>query len=63
MGLGEPASQSGSLNEPALGRDSNQNDITYFYESQLSGETSPVADYHFHPVEPRQVRITLRESF
>ena len=43
--------------------DSDANDITYFYESQLAGESSPVADYHFHPVEPRQVRVTLRGTF
>ena len=43
--------------------DSSQNDITYFYDSQLAGESSPVADYHFHPVEPRQVRVTLRGTF
>ncbi|HEY8506890.1 MAG TPA: TonB-dependent receptor, partial [Steroidobacteraceae bacterium] len=35
------------------------NDITYFYESQLSDEAAPVADVHFHPIEPRSVRLTL----
>jgi outer membrane receptor protein involved in Fe transport len=39
--------------------DSRDNDITYFYESQLPGETSPVGDRHFHPVEPRTLRLTL----
>jgi outer membrane receptor protein involved in Fe transport len=39
--------------------DSNDNDITYFYESQLPGESAPVADRHFHPVEPRTVRLTF----
>jgi hypothetical protein len=34
------------------------NDITYFYASQLPGEAAPVDDYHFHPVEPRTVRVT-----
>lgn len=43
--------------------DSHDNDITYFYESQLAGETAPVADIHFHPVEPRTLRITLSGSF
>lgn len=38
-------------------------DITYFYESQLPGEPSPVADVHFHPVEPRQVRVSLQTRF
>ena len=40
--------------------DSQDNDITYFYESQLPGETAPVADRHFHPVEPRTFRFTLK---
>jgi outer membrane receptor protein involved in Fe transport len=39
--------------------DSQDNDITYFYESQLQGEASPVADRHFHPVEPRTLRMTV----
>ncbi|MBL8268760.1 TonB-dependent receptor [Steroidobacter sp.] len=43
--------------------DSEDNDITYFYESQLAGETAPVEDIHFHPVEPRTVRVTLTASF
>ncbi|NHK27777.1 TonB-dependent receptor [Parvularcula flava] len=43
--------------------DSEDNDITYFYESQLAGEASPVADIHYHPVEPRQARLVLKTSF
>ncbi|MCA8905813.1 MAG: TonB-dependent receptor [Hyphomonas sp.] len=43
--------------------DSEDADITYFYESQLSGEAAPVEDIHFHPVEPRQVRFSLRYRF
>jgi len=39
--------------------DRRDNDITYFYESQLPGEAAPVADIHFHPVEPRTVRAAL----
>lgn len=40
--------------------DGDDHDITYFYESRLPGEPAGgVADYHFHPVEPRQVRLTL----
>lgn len=35
-------------------------DITYFYESQLPGEPAPVDDVHLHPVEPRQIRGSLR---
>ena len=39
-------------------------DITYFYASRLPGEPEEgVEDYHLHPVEPRQVRASLRYSF
>jgi len=38
-------------------------DIQYFYESQLPGETAPVADRHVHPAEPRTLRLTLRVDF
>ena len=41
--------------------DAKDNDITYFYTSRLPGEPSEgVDDYHLHPVEPRQVRVSLR---
>ncbi len=43
--------------------DSQDNDITYFYESQLPGETAPRDDLHFHPVEPRSMRVTLQAHF
>jgi outer membrane receptor protein involved in Fe transport len=39
--------------------DSDDNDITYFYESQLPGEGAPVEDRQFHPVEPRTLRLTV----
>ncbi|MDY0743158.1 TonB-dependent receptor plug domain-containing protein [Paucibacter sp. R3-3] len=39
------------------------NDIEYYYESQLPGESAPVADRHIHPAEPRAVRVTLKTSF
>jgi outer membrane receptor protein involved in Fe transport len=39
--------------------DSRDNDITYFYESRLPGEAAPSSDRHFHPVEPRTLRLTL----
>jgi hypothetical protein len=39
------------------------NDIQYFYESRLPGETAPVADRHVHPAEPRTLRLTLRLPF
>jgi outer membrane receptor protein involved in Fe transport len=40
--------------------DARDADITYFYESQLPGEASPVADRHLHPVERRQIRASVR---
>ena len=39
------------------------NDIEYFYESQLRGESAPVGDLHVHAAEPRTVRVTLRIGF
>ena len=33
-------------------------DITYYYASRLQGEPAPVEDYHFHPLEPRALRLT-----
>ena len=43
--------------------DTDANDITYYYESQLPGEAQPVADIHFHPVEPRTLRVTATVQF
>ena len=43
--------------------DSDDNDITYFYESQLPGEGAPVEDRHFHPVEPRTLRLTVEMRY
>ena len=43
--------------------DADDNDITYYYESQLRSESAPVADYHFHPVEPRTVRVAATLKF
>jgi len=44
--------------------DSKDADITYFYASRLSGEPPQgIEDYHFHPVEPRQLRASLEYSF
>ena len=41
--------------------DARSADITYFYTSRLSGEpASGVDDYHQHPVEPRQVRLSVK---
>ena len=39
-------------------------DIDYYYQSRLPGEgVDGVNDVHFHPVEPRSVRLTLQHSF
>lgn len=43
--------------------DSKDADITYFYASRLVGEAQGVSDIHLHPVEPRQVRASLRVQF
>jgi len=43
--------------------DSHDNDITYFFESQLPGKGAPVDDRHFHPVEPRTLRLTVETRF
>jgi len=39
-------------------------DISYWYASRLTGEPAGgVEDRHIHPVEPRQLRLTLRYDF
>jgi hypothetical protein len=38
-------------------------DIQYFYESQLPGEAAPVADRHIHPAEPRSIRVSMKVNF
>lgn len=43
--------------------DRDVDDIQYFYESQVPGESAPVADRHLHPAEPRNLRLTLRLTF
>ncbi|MET0252024.1 MAG: TonB-dependent receptor [Novosphingobium sp.] len=44
--------------------DARDADITYFYASRLPGEPAAgVEDTHIHPVEPRQVRVSLRYSW
>ncbi len=44
--------------------DAKSADITYFYTSRLQGEPAGgVDDYHLHPVEPRQVRVSLHYAF
>lgn len=43
--------------------DAEDNDIDYYYESRLAGETASVEDIHFHPVESREYRIKLSYRF
>jgi outer membrane receptor protein involved in Fe transport len=43
---------------------SRADDIAYYYASRLPGEPADgVDDYHVHPVEPREVRVSLRHAF
>ena len=37
--------------------------IDYAYSSQLKGEAAPVTDIHFHPTEPRSLRLSAILSF
>lgn len=39
------------------------NDIEYFYTSQLRNEATPQDDHHFHPAEPRTIRLSLVTRF
>ncbi len=44
--------------------DTKASDIDYYYASRLPGEAAEgVADRHFHPVEPRSLRVTLTAYF
>ncbi len=44
--------------------DSNDSDISYFYTSRLQGEAAEgVDDIHFHPVNPRQIRLFATWNF
>ena len=44
--------------------DRKASDIDYYYTSRLAGEPAGgVDDVHFHPVEPRTVRVTLTARF
>ena len=42
---------------------STDRDIAYYYESRLRNETVGVADIHYHPVEPRMVRVSATVRF
>ena len=37
--------------------------IDYYYASQLKGETAPVTDVHFHPIESRSLRVSMVVNF
>ncbi len=37
--------------------------IDYFYASQLAGEPGAREDIHFHPIEPRSLRVTLTKTW
>ena len=44
--------------------DRKASDIDYYYASRLPGEPARgVDDIHFHPVEPRSLRLTLQHGF
>jgi hypothetical protein len=44
--------------------DSEDDDITYFYASRLPGELGEgVEGVHFHPIEPRIVRVHASWKF
>lgn len=43
--------------------DEEDDDIAYFFESRLAGETAGVEDIHFHPSNPRHVRVLLKYRF
>ncbi len=43
--------------------DARASDIDYLYESRLANEAGGVTDRHFHPVEPRSLRLTVTTSF
>ncbi|MDU0353415.1 TonB-dependent receptor [Paraglaciecola aquimarina] len=44
--------------------DSDDHDIDYLYSSRLLGETSEgVEDTHYHPIEPRTVRVGVSYQF
>lgn len=43
--------------------DRHNNDISYWYTSRVSGESTGVKDVHGHPAEPRSLRLTTRMNF
>jgi outer membrane receptor protein involved in Fe transport len=43
--------------------DAEDDDIAFFFESQLASETTGVEDIHFHPSNPRHIRLLLKYRF
>ncbi|MGY8786032.1 MAG: TonB-dependent receptor [Pseudomonadales bacterium] len=43
--------------------DADDDDIAFFFESQLAGETTGAEDIHFHPSNPRHIRLLLKYRF
>ena len=37
--------------------------IDYYYASQLAGEAGPREDIHFHPIEPRTLRVSFTKTW
>ncbi|QNA91157.1 TonB-dependent receptor [Massilia sp. Dwa41.01b] len=37
--------------------------IDYYYASQLAGEAAPREDIHFHPIEPRSLRLSVTKTW
>lgn len=42
--------------------DAHDHDIAYYFESRLPGEPQPMEDVHFHPVDARSIRASVRWS-
>lgn len=40
--------------------DAEHHDIAYHFASRLRGEPGPVEDVHFHPADPRSLRVSVR---
>ena len=43
--------------------DEEDDDIAYWFESQLPEEAAAVEDIHFHPADPRTVRVLMKYKF
>jgi len=43
--------------------DAQVDDIAYYYTSRITPTADPKGDIHFHPAEPRSVRLTASISF